>query len=402
MNVPCFNCNTTTNLDVNFDVKTFACPNCVTVYKQTRDEGLKYANKFKPYSFDGKLKLGSIGTFDNKQYTITGLIVKSNEGYEWVEYVLQGKADDYLYLSESAGHWTLLEQIDFDKKVGNHPKTIDYENQVFHRFDWCFPKIEAAQGFFDFDIFDSAELIEYIKPPLVLSFDRLGREQTAFLGKYIEARKVKKAFGVSSIPVRRGIGMAQPFYLNVGNLAITLCVVALLILLSNWYLNKDRVANEVLNTGLDYQTYANKEFISPSFVLRGSAAPLTISLYSGVDNSWASVQVALVNEKTSEEVYASKDIEYYHGYSEGESWSEGSNSESFNLCGVPEGKYHLAITPSKAPEDVNTKSVQIKAVWSSPSMRNVWMIVIFMAVVIMGMFYADQYFENKRWEDSRN
>ena len=58
--------------------------------------------------------------------------------------------------------------------------------------------------------------------------------------------------------------------------------------------------------------------------------------------------MALVNENNGEEVYASKDIEYYHGYTDGENWTEGSNSEDFNLCGVAAGKYHLTITPSKA------------------------------------------------------
>jgi hypothetical protein len=32
--------------------------------------------------------------------------------------------------------------------------------------------------------------------------------------------------------------------------------------------------------------------------------------------------------KTGEEVYASKDIERYSGYTDGESWSEGSNWRS--------------------------------------------------------------------------
>jgi hypothetical protein len=49
-----------------------------------------------------------------------------------------------------------------------------------------------------------------------------------------------------------------------------------------------------------------------------------------VDNSWANVGLGLVNEKTNEIVYASKDIEEYHGYEDGENWSEGRRDESFN------------------------------------------------------------------------
>ena len=63
----------------------------------------------------------------------------------------------------------------------------------------------------------------------------------------------------------------------------------------------------------------------------------------------------MINETTGEEIYANKDIEYYHGYTDGENWTEGNTTEEFNICGVAAGKYHLAITPMKATEDI-TKS----------------------------------------------
>jgi hypothetical protein len=50
-------------------------------------------------------------------------LVKENEGFEWTEYILQ---ENFLYLSEADGHW-ILEEIEFDSKVGNHPLTVDYE-----------------------------------------------------------------------------------------------------------------------------------------------------------------------------------------------------------------------------------------------------------------------------------
>jgi hypothetical protein len=70
-------------------------------------------------------------------------------------------------------------------------------------------------------------------------------------------------------------------------------------------------------------------------------------LYSNVDNSWANVELSLINEKTNETEYTSKDIEEYHGYEDGESWSEGSKNEEFNFCGVAPGKYHFTISAQK-------------------------------------------------------
>lgn len=397
MIVPCSNCNTTTTLEVHFEVQTFACPNCNYVYKNQRDAGLRYFNKLNPYPFSQKFKIGNKANFDTKEYTVTGILVKKNQGFEWTEYILQGK-DDYLYLSEAAGHWILLSEITFGEKVGSHPLTVKYEDITYDRFDYYYPTLIAAQGFFDFDIYTKSELIEYINPPLMLSFEKVGYEQTALLGKHISKRDIKKAFGVASLPSKSGVGQVQPFLFNIKNLAITFCAVAVLILITNWYLNKDRVQQNVLNTEIPFLEFTNKDYVTPSFQLKGSAAPLSIRVNSNVDNSWANVQVALINEKSGEEIYANKDIEYYHGYTDGESWAEGGPTEEFNICGVASGQYHLVVTPIKATEDASNQSVQIQANWASPSNRNIWMVCIFMTAFVIGMYFLEKNFEERRWE----
>ena len=164
-------------------------------------------------------------------------------------------------------------------------------------------------------------------------------------------------------------------------------------------MNLGRVEQNVLNTEMSFDQYTNKEYVTPAFNLKGSSAPLSVRVHTNVNNSWANVQLALINENTGEETYANKDIEYYHGYTDGENWTEGSETNEFNICGVAAGKYHLAITPMKAPEDVQNQSLQISASWSKPSYRNVYMTFIFMIVFVIGMYYLNQNFENKRWEE---
>lgn len=108
-----------------------------------------------------------------------------------------------------------------------------------------------------------------------------------------------------------------------------------------------RTNYEVFRDSIRFDSVRNKELISKSFDLKGASAPLEVKLYSNVDNSWANIELSLVNEKTNETEYTSKDIEQYHGYEDGESWSEGSKSEEFNFCGVAPGKYHFAISAQK-------------------------------------------------------
>lgn len=398
MDFPCFHCNTETKLDVKIDVSFFACPSCGTLYSKNENNDFTYRDRFKKEIYNNAFSVGQKAEFKNETYTIIGLLIKRFDAVtRWAEYVLQNDKGEFLYLSESSGNFILLEQIEFEKKVGNHPLEIDYLDKTFERYDYTYPKLDYASGYFDYNILNKIELIEYINPPYIVSFEKFGQEQTAFYGKHISRGAIKRAFKTSAIPSKSEIGMVQPFLFDVRKLVIIFCSFAILILLTHWFLNKDRREQEVLNTSIPFESYTTKEFVSPSFELKGSSAPLQISVYSNVNNSWANVQVALVNEKTNEEVYASKDIEYYHGNTDGESWSEGSTSENFNICGVAEGKYHLSITPSKAPEDLSNSLLVVSATWNKPSMRNIFMTFIFMTVFVVIIFYLSKYFEEKRW-----
>lgn len=399
MTVTCFNCNTTTTLDILFAVEYFACPHCAYIYKNRDGEGLKYDDKSKPYPYEYQFTIGSTAKFDEIEYQVTGVLIKMDKGFEWTEYILESKTGKYLYLSEAAGHWILLSEIAINKKVGNHPLTVEYDAVIYDRYNYCYPKLIAAQGFFDFNIYSKFEIIEYINPPLMLSFEKVGANQICYFGKHITKSEIKKAFQNNHLPKRRGVGQVQPFIFDIRNLGLTCASVAMLILLTHWYTNIDRVEQNVLNTEMAFHQYSNKDYVTPAFTLQGSSAPLSIRVHTNVDNSWANVQVALINDNTGEETYANKDIEYYHGYTDGENWTEGSPTNEFNICGVAAGKYHLAVTPMKAVEDVQNQSLKIQATWSKPSYRNVYMVYIFMIVFVIGMYYLNQNFENKRWEE---
>lgn len=397
MDFPCFSCNTVTQLNLKFEPSYFSCPNCKTLYGKNETGQFVYKNQFKKEEYNNAFHIGQKGSFEGLIYTIIGLLIKKYKGVKWAEYVLQNDEGKFLYLSEANGNFILLEQVEFSENVGGHPLSVEYADMTLDQFDYYRPQLVNAEGYFDFNVHNKIELIEYINPPYILSFERFEKEQTAFFGKHISRSKIKKAFDTSAIPSKTELGLVQPFIFNIKNLIITFSSVAILILISHWYLNKGRTQQEVLNVSLPFENYTNKEYISPSFELVGSSAPLEISVFSPVDNSWANVQVALINENTNEEIYASKDVEYYHGYTDGESWKEGSTGEDFNICGVKAGKYHLAITPLKAPEDLSNSMVNVTASWNRPSLRNVFMVILFMAIFAGVMVFLSRKYEDKRW-----
>ena len=119
-----------------------------------------------------------------------------------------------------------------------------------------------------------------------------------------------------------------------------------------------------------------------------------------MNNSWANAQVSLVNEATNEEEYAQKDIEYYSGYTDGESWTEGSKNTTFNFCGVAQGKYHLVIIPSKQDTDTSNQTMNIKAVWNESSVWNFMLSLVFLGGIFAIIFFLKKNFEQRRWENS--
>ncbi|WP_081712520.1 DUF4178 domain-containing protein [Flavobacterium limnosediminis] len=401
MKVPCYHCDVTTDVEVNFDVKTFVCPNCQNLYLMA-DDGLRSQKGFSHRRPLAGLNVGQKGRLRGEDCTVTGILTKKAYGsYYWDEYILESKKGDFIYLSEASGHWILLKEVEDSYDVKNHPRFLTHNEIRMNLYDYTDTEIVAAQGYFDFVIpVKKVHMVEYIQPPYIISIETLGDQEATFFGEHISVKEIKKGFSMPKTPIKTGVGMVQPFLINVRNLAIIMCSAAVLILSSHLFIYSDKTEQVVLSESLTFDQHKDKSFVSPSFVLKGGSAPLTISTRSDVDNSWANLQVALVNEKTNEEVYANKDIEYYHGYTDGENWTEGDTSEEFNICGVNEGKYHIVVTPMKAPEDITNNFIKVNAVWNQPSMWNVWMPILFMGILTVGLYYLSIYFEQKRWAES--
>ena len=86
-----------------------------------------------------------------------------------------------------------------------------------------------------------------------------------------------------------------------------------------------------------------KGVMTQPFQLRGNGKITKISVHAPLDNAWMSLETAIVRSDGMA-VHAYEDnIEYYHGRSGGESWSEGSRSGSV-LVKIPDpGQYRLFI-----------------------------------------------------------
>lgn len=403
MQIKCPKCHTVTAADgVTIDVVHFGCPSCrslITFKNGTEGQVLK---TFNAPTTDPILSVGQKGTFDGVEYTVTGVVVKQvQQYYYWREYILTAVANEQLYLSETDGHWILLRKVDDKYDVQGYPEAYDYDGMTLKLYDYDDPKTYTAEGFFDYDVSPKKQrMIEYINPPYIYSVEEIDKEFTVYFGEHISPAAIKKAFGIKSVPSRLGVGIVQPFGAKLQSMGIIFSTAAVLILVSHLIIYSGKEGKAVLRETLNFSDYNTKDFVSPPFTLEGGSAPLTIKLQSDVDNSWAAAQVALVNETTNSEEYAAKDIEYYHGYEGAENWSEGSRAESFNICGVGAGRYHLVITPQKPPEDLNNNTMHVSAEWDQPTAWNMILPITGMAIIFAITFFINANFNQRRWADS--
>ncbi|RYZ97130.1 MAG: hypothetical protein EOP47_22425 [Sphingobacteriaceae bacterium] len=141
-----------------------------------------------------------------------------------------------------------------------------------------------------------------------------------------------------------------------------------------------------------------KPFITPSFELKNNSSALDFLIKSEIDNNWLEATVVLVNEKDNQSWEVTESIEYYHGYEDGESWTEGSQEAEVLLSGIPGGKYHLNIYPASG--DISNKNIHISINANPVVWRNVWVTILLLCLYPLYAWYRMRNYEKRRWMNS--
>lgn len=346
MHYVCPACESENKLDLTFPVEEYVCGTCSYLIDVAGNKKIKH---LKVPTENVVLDVGQKGKIGEVEYTVAAIIVrKYGASIFWREYYLKDSKGNDAFLSESDGHWVFLIPIHADDFKSKDSAFPTYLGRTYRWYENSQCSIEAAAGFFDEHLdFSIATYKEYVNGTRMISQEKTSRKSQYFYGVHISKYEVKKAFKIANLPYYTGIGIVQPYYFDIRQAVNIFCVAALMICLLQMYVYTSRTNETVFAETINFADVKDKELVSKSFTLSGGSAPLKVNAFSGVDNSWANVQLSLVNENTNEIIYTSKDIEQYHGYEDGESWTEGSQSEDFNLCGVGSGKYHFIISAEK-------------------------------------------------------
>ncbi|MEQ1919783.1 MAG: DUF4178 domain-containing protein, partial [Elusimicrobiota bacterium] len=133
------------------------------------------------------------------------------------------------------------------------------------------------------------------------------------------------------------------------------------------------------------------------FEVSGRTANLEVAVNTNLDGQWAYVSMALIDADTDKALDFGRELSYYHGYEDGESWSEGGSYETFYVPSVPAGRYYLRIEPETDSPLLNL-SIGIKRDVPLKRLPMIAFVLLLLPAVWAGMRQSS--FENTRWMES--
>jgi len=355
------------------------------------------------------IPIGSRGIINGKTYEVLGYVLKKEKRhqYRWNEYFLFSPYHGIAFLSEYGGSWNFLTPYPHHSWVLSRtpieePEAVGRSFQLYAKYNAA---VIYARGEFFNDMIavtEDSKHWEHISPPYMLAYEQSKTMIGSFLGKYMSAKEVAAAFKIprEKLPQRNGMGYTEPVLGNFSSSALISVSVLSIVLV---FLVGLAFNNTAAEQSLFQDTYAQsqlkdsvKMISTPSFELK-TRKSLSVQVTAPVDNDWFYAEYSLINDVTGEEQEFSGEIEYYHGYEDGESWHEGSKTTDLFLSSVPPGKYHLDIYP----EFSGTNTYFHIAVYHDAQFwGNFWLTAVGLCL-FPGFYFGYRHMkEVSRWSDS--
>ncbi len=386
-----------------------ACKRCGTGYHYLPFKGFSKVHKRK-VDFTPQFDLGVTGVVDGINWQVVGCVQKEEDNSyhaQWREYTLYNEAEGYAFLSEFDGHWIYLrEQVEAPVLYGEAINEFTFKNEPFTIFNRYRYKVITAAGEFPYDVFNNnaTQAKEYISPPEIWIREKNSHNGIVwFFGRHMSRRELKNAFPLAyELPHQVGTGAVQPTgYKHPMKLVVAAALALLLLLLLHVFFANTLQNETVYQKQLSFIDSTNQVTdVSPTLQLRKRSSNMKLIMSAPVRNSWVSVNATLVNTVTGKEYTVEEGIEFYQGYSDGESWSEGSTRSDAYFTAIPAGSYKLQIQALRDGTDSNIGYVEVDALYDVEASRNLVIPALFIIAWAVGSFYISQIFERQRWSNS--
>ncbi|MBL0209532.1 MAG: DUF4178 domain-containing protein [Holophagaceae bacterium] len=439
-NLQCPQCGGALRLHSPDQAQRVGCPYCGSLLDASGGK-LAFLKSLKQPDARMFIPLGTDGVIRGVPYTCIGYLRRfckvEGETYPWGEYLLLDRKHGFHWLTESDGHWSLVDSVSAGDVQGHsNPSFVVLKGQSFRRYQDVDAKVDGVYGEFYWKVErgETAHVSEYISPPMSLASETQqhkggGEEINWSLSTYIEPSEIWHAFSLPGTPpAPKGVAPHMPNPLKPRLQQMTLwmvlalgALVALVMVISISHRNRkiftqtynlmdrlpapDATQPSLLNgqrpsspgTASDQ---AEQVFFSGPIEIGKSGQNLQVKLDAPVENAWLGVEGALVSEQTGEAELFELTSSYYHGTDGGESWSEGGRTETVFLSGLKPGPYMLRLAPVwEGPRPpVQGFRVEIR----SGVVRWLYVVLAFFAIILFPllMLLRVMAFEGRRWAES--
>lgn len=384
--------------------RALTCVKCKSYFRLFLKADEKFA-KFKE-SYEPSLPIGSKGKIGGIVYQVMGFTVKREKySYKWREYLLFNPFHGSAYLSEYDGHWNFIKSYSGNPTNGSRDFTFHHENEEYRLYQKYSPRVLYAEGEFFIDevyISEDSNVQEYIAPPHSFISQFSDNRYEWLKGEYITGATVAEAFKIPSekMPKKTGFGYTQPVIRSFKEsdfYTVIFAVVMVLVALQIYFQNSAKREKVFSKTYYKKDLTEQKMFSSESFLFENGEKSVQIEIQAPINNDWFYADFTLVEEATNTEHEFSKEIEYYHGVDEGESWSEGATRGESFLSRIPEGRFHINIYPQFS---FNAEYFEIDVYRDEPIYSNFFVSLFLLAIFPIFYFVRKYYKEQQRWSDS--
>ncbi len=409
----CPNCGGPINLIAPDKSERVTCPNCDSLL-DVNQGNLSYLKSLTPSPDQPAFvaPVGAEGSFkDDVKFKIIGAVVRSvtfdGIKYYWHEYLLYNPSIGFRWLVHSDNHWNFVESVNpadvAQDNVFAAGGSVDYNGKKFKIFQDAPATVEYVKGEFYWRV-EQGEIvraIDYVAAPLMLSQEISPNEINWSVGTYLTNEEVEKAFGVADLPRPWSVGPNQPFtgqfYYTWGALPLFLLLVVAIFMVPIAGITKTVMNQDVALPPMVNATTAQAVFSQPFDIKANSNVRITAG--AQVDNSWADLDIDLINEQSEEIESINIPIEYYSGSDSDGAWTEGDKATDATLSSLPAGKYTLRIEGTwekwQAQMPVTVKVEQ----GVNRGVNFCCAFIILLIIPVLGLFRKWS-FEAGRWKDS--
>jgi len=408
----CPNCGGPLDLVAPDKAERVTCPNCDSLL-DVNQGNLSYLHALNPVPDAPAfvLPIGSEGTFmGDVKFKIIGAVARSvtfDIKYFWHEYLLYNPMVGFRWLVHSDNHWNFVEPVNpaevASTTMFQTGSTVNYNGRSYKIFQDAPATVEYVKGEFYWRVEQGERVraVDFVSAPYMLSQEMTANEVNWSAGTYMTNGEVEKAFGISDLPKPWGVAPNQPFtgsfYYTWGALPLVLLgfVALVMVVLTG---STAPVLTESVTLPPLANAQAPQTVFSKPFDIKGNRN-VRITASANVTNSWADLDVDLVNDQSQEVESVNVPIEYYSGTDSDGAWTEGSQSTDATLSSLPAGKYTLRVegTWEKWQEPV---SVNVKVEQGVNRGVNFCCALIALAIVPFFGLIRKWSFEASRWKDS--